>query len=65
MKKDTGDLIRFKATPKNTGPVTINRRKLTRLVHPDGEPVRGGDLRAGQAFEVDLDTGIVTKVEDS
>jgi hypothetical protein len=59
MSKQTEKIIHFKATPKNTGPVTINRRKVAQLVHPNGEPVRGGDLKVGQAFDVDLDTGII------
>jgi hypothetical protein len=55
----TDKVIHFKPSQTNVGAVTINRRKLTQLVHTDGSPVRAGDLKIGQAFDVDLETGVI------
>jgi hypothetical protein len=33
------------------------------LRHPDGRPVQGGDLKAGQAFTFDPDTGIIAPLD--
>jgi hypothetical protein len=33
------------------------------MLHPDGRPVQGGDLKAGQAFTFDPDTGIIAPLD--
>lgn len=57
-----GELVSFKASQANTGALTINR-KVMMLVHEDGRPLLAGDLKIGQGFTVDLNTG-VTVIDD-
>jgi hypothetical protein len=39
--------------------VTANVWRSVKLVHPDGRPVEAGDLKAGQAYSFDAETGVV------
>jgi hypothetical protein len=41
----------------NSGPATINRRRVVTIVDADGRPVEAGDLTPGKTYTVDLETG--------
>lgn len=51
--------IKFKAAAQNTGALTING-KVVLLTHSDGRPLQAGDLKVGQAFSIDPETGVAT-----
>jgi hypothetical protein len=52
-----GVLVSFKASPKNTGPMTINGKVMV-LVDEDGKPIYADDIKVGDRFTtIDLDTG--------
>jgi hypothetical protein len=57
------DKITFQASAVNTGCKRGRRLKAVPLML-DGKALVAGDLKSGQAFEVDPHTGAVTLIED-
>jgi hypothetical protein len=54
--------IKFKSSPANPGPVTIDDGKHKPMAlrrSTDGQLLRGGDLVAGRVYEVYIETGTV------
>lgn len=55
--------VEFKATSKNTGPVTINERRML-VVKKDGKPLMAGDIAPNQVLTIDRETGEIISVAD-
>ena len=50
----------FKPSAVNSGSVAADNGKRTiPVIHPDGTPVRVGDLKPGDTFEFNPSTGII------
>jgi hypothetical protein len=51
-------MIKFKAINANTGPLTVNERRVVTLQR-NGKPLMAGDLAVGEEVTFDRETGEV------
>ena len=60
-----GRYFTFKAAAKNVGPITVSDDKGNCFVlHRFGEPLKAGEIKAGQTIVYERDTGHVVNTID-